>query len=414
MTQARIAGASRGRYVALVAFLSTGLSVGTTGYAFGAFVSPLESEFEWTRAQLNFGLSLAFISGVMAPIAGRLMDRFGARPVMTGSLLLIAAGFLLRPLIHELWQFYLFSGIVYVGMPGASILPAGRLVAAWFPRTSGRMMGLVTSGNNFGGLTTVPLATAVIAVAGWRWGFVSFGFLAAAIAVLAFLIVRDRPEDGDRTADRADRLGRSPAEPNGLSSGQAMRTATFYLMTLGITAGYFTYSVVLTQLIPHLENEGFSAAAAAAALTAMAGFGLASKLIFGRLSEALTARLAFVVSLGIQAAGLMLLIVLGGSPVAWLAVAVFGLGFGGMGALTPLMIWEAFGLRAFGAIMGLVSFVGIVPALVGPIFAGLTFDATGNYQLAFAITVGLYISGAIALLAARARPSEAILAATDH
>ena len=45
--------------------------------------------------------------------------------------LLIAAGFLLRPLIHELWQFYLFSGIVYVGMPGASILPAGRLVAAW-------------------------------------------------------------------------------------------------------------------------------------------------------------------------------------------------------------------------------------------------------------------------------------------
>ena len=61
------------------------------------------------------------------------------------------------------------------------------------------------------------------------------------------------------------------------------------------------YSVVLTQLIPHLENEGFSDSAAAAALTAMAAFGLASKLIFGRVSEVITARLSFVVTLVIQA-----------------------------------------------------------------------------------------------------------------
>ena len=102
---------------------------------------------------------------------------------------------------------------------------------------------------------------------------------------------------------------------------------------------------------------------------------------------------------------------LGAAALLGLAVAVLradqiviGIGFGGMGALIPLTIAEAFGLRAFGSIMGMVSMAGILPQLAGPILAGVLFDATGNYTLAFAIIVGLYLVGAIALLTARSTP----------
>ena len=111
--------------IAVVAFLSTGVSVGMTGYAFGAFVEPLEAEFGWSRTEINVALALSSVSGLVAPIVGRLMDRYGARPVMVASLLLIGLGFLLRGVTDELWQFYLFSTISTIGMPGATVMPAG-------------------------------------------------------------------------------------------------------------------------------------------------------------------------------------------------------------------------------------------------------------------------------------------------
>ncbi|MCH8103482.1 MAG: MFS transporter, partial [Chloroflexi bacterium] len=144
--------------------------------------------------------------------------------------------------------------------------------------------------------------------------------------------------------------------------------------------------------------------AAAGALTTLAAFGLGGKIIFGFASERITARLSFIVSLVIQATGLLLFIVAGGSGMVWVAVVVFGIGFGGMGALNALIVAEAFGLRAFGSIMGMVSMAGIFPHLAGPIVAGVLFDATGDYTLAFAIIVGLYLAGAIALLTARSTP----------
>ena len=401
--------AHRGYWVAAVAFLSIGLTVGMTGYAFGAFIGPLEREFGWTRGQVNVAVSLMAISGLASPLTGRLLDRFGSRPVMVVSLGFVSAGFLFRPLIGELWQLYVLSAVVAIGSSGATVLTAGRLVSLWFPHTRGRMMGIVTAGNNFGGVTMVPMATAVIAVAGWRWGFASFGLLMAGLALVAFVIVRDRPRE---TAEPPG-VQRARVSLSGLSVREAIRTPAFFLLTAGISAGSFTYAVVLTQLIPHLENEGFSRGTATAALSIMAGFGFASKLIFGRASETITARYSFIVSLGIQAAGLALFIVAGGSQLAWVAVGVFGLGFGGMGALIPLTIAETFGMKAFGSTMGLITMIGVLPQLVGPPVAGWLFVATGSYAVPFIIIVGFFGAGMLSFWLAKppARAPEAARAA---
>jgi OFA family oxalate/formate antiporter-like MFS transporter len=113
-----------------------------------------------------------------------------------------------------------------------------------------------------------------------------------------------------------------------------------------------------------------------------------TKLIFGRLSETITARLAFVVIMILQGIGLSILIFVGDSAVAWGAIVVFGLGMGGVGALTPLVITDMFGLKQFGSIMGLTRAAIIIPTIIGPIMAGMIFDTTGGYNLVFGITVG--------------------------
>jgi cyanate permease len=83
-----------------------------------------------------------------------------------------------------------------------------------------------------------------------------------------------------------------------------------------------------------------------------------------------------------------------------------------MGALIPLTIAEAFGLKSFGTIMGFVSVAGILPQLVGPLFAGYIFDQRGSYSIPFAIVVGAFIFGAFALLAARRTPMSSLSSTT--
>ena len=406
-----------GWHIAWIVFLSGGLTIGITQYAFGSFAEPMESQFGWSRTEFNAALSFAFISGLLSPFVGRLMDRYGVRPIVVVSVALISAGLLLRPLISELWHWYFFHALVFAGMPGATVLASGKVVGMWFPVTRGRMMGVVTAGNNFGGLTMVPLAALVLAIAGWEWAYLTFGIIMALVGVAALLIIRDRHEDVEAEARRTGRLNmltgaaKSVAR-TGLTLRQAMKTRNFYLITLGLTAASFTYQGILTQIVPHLENEGFSTTAAAAALTLVAAMGIGSKLSFGRLSESISARRAAVISVAFQAIGVGLMITPGGSLVLWSGVFVFGLGYGGLGAMIVLSVSEAFGLYAFGAIMGMVNLVMIASMVGGPLLTGALYDATGNYDAPFAIIIGIFVFGMVALLATK-RPGRMPVHAPD-
>ena len=103
----------------------------------------------------------------------------------------------------------------------------------------------------------------------------------------------------------------------------------------------------------------------------------------------------------LQGAGLAVLMASGGSVAVWGAIAVFGLGMGGVGALTPLVITDMFGLKQFGSIMGLTRTALIIPVFIGPIMAGLIFDATDSYNLMFGITIGLLVVSIVAFMMIR-------------
>ena len=95
---------SRGWTIVWVAFFSTAFASGGSQYGFGMFVRPLEAEFGWTRTQINISLSIGLISGLLAPFAGWVVDRYGSRVIMTVSLAIVAVSFLLRAGMTELWQ----------------------------------------------------------------------------------------------------------------------------------------------------------------------------------------------------------------------------------------------------------------------------------------------------------------------
>ena len=385
-----------GTAIICVVFAATALAVGTAQYAFGLFIAPLEETFGWTRTEISLSASFAAVGGLSAPLIGRAMDRYGARPILVASLVITGLGFLLRPLMSELWHWYALSFLQFVAFAGMTILPTGRLVSAWFPNARGRMLGIAAMGNNFGGLTVPVTVATVLSLATWRESFLALGIGCFVVAALAWIIVREFPasESDDNQSSTAD----SKPQLTGATSSEALRTRTFYAVLLVVTLGYFTYSTVLTHALAHLLNKGMTATIASYALSALAVGGLIGKLVFGTLLDHYGARIATICNLTGQAVFATLLATFDTHTALILTMPAFGLFMGGFGVVSTVLVQDAFGMRFFGSIMGLMNLSTIVSYGLGPVIAGLSYDYTGSYSLSIFIAAGFFALGALILV----------------
>lgn len=389
---------SQGVRVAATLFLCYLLTIGITQYAFGVFVTALAADFGWSRAAINGSLSLFAVSGLLAPVVGVAIDRWGARPVMVVSLAALGASQLLRPFMSELWQFYALALLQFAGTPGLIVIPAGKLIGAWFPVRRGRALGFTTMGANVGGVIFAPLAAALVDTLGWRGSYAVFGALFFVAIAPVLLWVREPGTQADGSV--------APVQ-HGLATAEAIRTRAFLLIVFALLIAQLTYQSVSTQIVPHLEDIGIAKTTAALGLAGMAVFGATGKVTFGWATERVPARFVVAASLCCQVAGILLLVGAGTSWWLWLFIPVYGLGFGALGAIMALLVQETFGLRAFGSVFGLVNLFTLGSSLVGPPIVGLVFDRTGSYAPAFLAIAAMFVVGAVAV--AFARPPHAAL-----
>ncbi len=398
----------RGTCIIVVVFSSTAVAVGVSQYAFGLFIVPIEAAFGWSRTEISASLSFAAVSGLTAPFLGRAMDRFGARPVLVLSLAVFGASFCLRPLMTELWHWYALSLLQFAAFPGLTVLPAGRLVAAWFPRIRGRMTGVVTAGNNVGGLVMPTFIAALLAVMAWDEASVVIGVVAFAIAGAALLVIREAPPApegrGSRPGTPGEHATAAAAPLAARSLRETVRTRAFRAVFIAITLGTFTYASILPHMLAHLVNRGMANASALTVLGTLATAGIGGKLLFGWLAERFGARRLMMANLAGQAIFAALLAA--AFPVWMLALAtpLFGLFMGGFGVLYILVVQESFGMHHFGSVMGLINLGTAISYGAGPLIAGVSYDLSGGYGIAFLITCGLFLVGAAALVFARPCP----------
>jgi MFS family permease len=385
-----------------VTFLAAALTMGTSNYAFGQFIPHLEQEFDWHRTAIKASLSFMAVGALASPLIGRIMDRYGAKPVMAVSLTLFGLSFLLRPLMTDLWHWYALSFMQFVALTGTSLLPAGRLVGIWFPKHRGRVMGLSMMGNNFGGATMPAVVWLVLSTASWEAAFVVIALIAFAIAILSLIVVRERPVNtSSRISNVEDATLPPDAALTGWTLSEALRTKSIYAMAMAMMLASFTSSGVLPWVSVHLANEGMSESVVPRALALMATFGMMGKLSFGYLAEVFTARRAMMLSLGGQIIFISLMVGYPTSPMVWVSVPLYGLCMGAYGVLVPLIVQEAFGLKYYGSISGLISMATVVPFALAPLMAGASFDITESYGPAFLTVAVLALVGIAALTQVR-------------
>ncbi len=380
--------------ILLTLFLASAITTGPV-YGFGLFLEPLQNHFDWQKSVIMASLSFGAVGSITTPIVGRILDRSGSKITMTISLLFFSISYLLRPMMSQIWHWYSLSLLQSISYSGTANLPAGRLIGIWFPKHRGRAYGIATMGNNFGGLT-VPLFTGFyIAKGEWQTAFLLIGGITLLISFLSMLFISDTPQTSKKGNDTENKIKINNLYGDALK--YTIKSETFYLIFFSALLGTFLYSAVLPQMGDHLISLNIQIEMAPLFISILATFGMTGKLIFGYLAEKYTARIAMILSLSGQIIFLIILSTVVNKNTIPIFLAIFGIFMGGYGALFSLVIQEAFGLKNYGSIAGVIGFSSIIPLFFGPLLSGFSFDHFGSYTFSFLI-ISLFFCFAILLL----------------
>lgn len=393
--------------LATIMFLSAGLGF----YSLGVFITPFEEEFGWSRGQVSIGIALATItSGLLGPMVGMAVHRFGARPVLAVGVVGMGVCFGLLGLTWSLLYLYFMMVVMAVWRAGLMVVPVSQVVANWFDRRRGLAMGITTTGIGFGGLVMAPLSKVMISAVGWRFTFHLAGALIIAIGLpLALIVVRQHPADhgllpdGDRpTAPATEPDVESSAPPRRAtevwSAGDAIRTPAFILSTLAISLGFASVGAVLLHTSPFMEDRGFEPELAGLILGLVSGMGVLGKVGSGYLSDRLPPNLVLTGVFLMEAAGLTVLIATDSMAGVAAFILIFGYSMGAVVALQPLIVVHCFGPASVATILGAMTAFSNLFSALGPVFAGFMHDLLDSYTLAFVIFIAIDCVAAVLVL----------------
>ena len=113
--------------------------------SFTVFYPVIVADFGWTRGITAIMYSITLLCyGFVAPVAGRLVDRFDPRIVLSIGGLIVGGGMALCSITTETWHFYLFYGVmVATGLSLIGMTPLSTIITDWFPRHRGMVFGLL-------------------------------------------------------------------------------------------------------------------------------------------------------------------------------------------------------------------------------------------------------------------------------
>ncbi|MEX2198707.1 MAG: MFS transporter [Burkholderiales bacterium] len=362
-------------------------------YSFAAFFTAFQTEFGAPRAHVSLVFSLCALLWFSFGVPGGLLaDRFGPRGVCLAGALSIAAGLAAAAHAQSLFVLYVTYSIgIGIGI-GLSYVPSVAAVQHWFTHNRVLAGGIAVSGIGAGNLLVPPLAAWWIELWGWRGAYLALMTLTLLAAVPAALLL------GGRAATRAAAAG--TALP-GMTLGAAMRSRLFWLMyavAFLICVGFF---VPMVHLVPYAQDVGLSEAQGVS-LVSLLGLGS----LLGRfLMGSVAVRLGHARSLVAIGAGLgLLFLVWWGAQSYWLLAAFavsFGTLYGGYVALAPTLCMDLFGPKSLSAILGALYTAAGLATLIGPTFAGASYDAFGSYDVSILGCAALSFAGAGIALAMR-------------
>ena len=407
----RISGLYYGwRVIGVVSALRV-LGGGLHQYGFTVFFLPVTQDLGLTRASTSLAFSLARAEGSLAsPIVGYLLDRYGPKPMMLAATTLAGVGYILFAFVNSYTTFL----IVYLGVISlaftAGFVHAPTVVAnSWFIRLRARAMTVVSAAVPVGGALITPLLAMAVTQFGWRSAAIIAGTLFVIGGIPLALLIRRSPESigmapdgaplpaGTSIAGGADNRTAQFHEPE-ITARQALRTSTFWILIIAMTARGAAFTTVTTHFIPMMVWKGLSQGEASLLLAGFAIMNLPIHFLLGWIADFVNKPKLVAICILVGVIAVLPMLWSDARWTLWFFTALYSV----LDASIPVY-WAAvgdfFGRKSFGAIRGNMNLFYTWGSIVGPVIAGAVYDRTQSYALVFnGMTVALLIAAALTAL----------------
>ena len=372
----------------------------------------LVDSFGWSYGAVGLGFAIQWIvSGMFGPPAGWLGDRYGVRWTMRLGAVLFIVGMVLTGFMRELWQFYLFFGVILSAAMGIFQVPLTAAVTLWFRKHLGAGMGLLQSSQGIGPLVAVPVMLLIIqlfggGIDGLRAAFWIPGIVGGAVILImvrffynepAQIGVRalGAPEDEPIKAVQTGEIARIRTK---VFLKQAQRTGAFWNL-IGIHFwGCAGHAIILVYLVAMAEDEGVSKGLAAGAFVTLSVTSTITRFAVPVIADRMGSKPAMAGCFFLQVAPIVLLFFAQDAWHFYLFAVLFGIGFGGEMSAFPIINRQYYGSGPIGTTYGYQMMGAGVGMAAGALIGGQLRDFTGNFDATMALSLGLSLVGVISIM----------------
>jgi MFS family permease len=365
------------------------------GDTYAVFLLPLERDLGWSRSALTSVYSVyLLVNGCTAPFVGLLFDRLGPRWVYGVGVTCLGAAMLLASGLAQLWQFYLFIGVlVGIGVSLNGMVPASALLARWYRERLSTAIGIAYAAFGAGTVLFVPLVQFLVGEHGWRTTYHILGWMLLALAPVVILCLPWK-----KFAAGGERLHQAQKAGEGWTLAAALRSPVFWgLVQVFFCTAAGVFSIVV-QLIAFFVDAGFSPLAAASAFGVVGLLSAMSVMGSGIAAERFGYRQTITASFAGTLSGLLVLLAMTAAP-SWfllvLFVPLYGFCMGVRGPIVSSVAARYFAGPRVATIYGVIYASNAVGAALGSLAGGLLHDLTGGYRAALTMALVLMTLAAL-------------------
>jgi MFS family permease len=369
------------------------VSWGSLYYAFAVIAEPMAAEMGWSRPAVNGALSAGLAStGLASLVAGRIIDAYGGRVLMTLGSLGAAVLLLLWSQVTALWQ--LFAVWIAMGAIFSTVLyePVFAVMARELKDNYRRGIITITLLGGLASTVFIPLTHIIVEWYGWRHALqvlaaiqIPFG------AAIHWLALRNGASSTVHEKVQAPR-GRVRL---------AIAQPVFWLLALSYAAHAFMFTGLTFHIIPLLSERGFALPMIIAAYAIVGPFQVIGRIVVFVLERRMNVKVAGVIGTFLPVIGMtLLLLAVPGSPLIYVFAAFYG---GGMGIKTIVQATagpEFLGRVGYGALQGTFAGINCVVQAATPFALALIWSVLGSYDHVLWVLFAAAMISAMAFLAA--------------
>ncbi|MEE3167894.1 MAG: MFS transporter [Chloroflexota bacterium] len=399
-------------------------------------ILPISHQLGWSRTLIAGSVSAgALASLVLSPVVGWAIDRFGARPVLVVSVLVLGVAMISLAWATVPLTFYLAFAAGRIVFHTSAPIGASTVAARWFIRKRGRAIGMIFLFGAIGGVVFTMVASLVVESHGLKATWIAMGLVVLVFSVApSLLLVAERPEDigllpdGEPPDSTDAEKGAGAIVPVGVPDSpatvlpraqmtadtdswtleEAVRTKTFLLLVFMGFASFFVHTSIGVHMGAYFRDVGLGATSAALAVSLSWSVSAVGSLIWGWVTDRIDVRYAYSGMFLFQAGSTLYLIFIGGTLGVFLASGLFGIVSAGTNVVPSVIYANYFGRSSLGRIRGLGEVGVLLGQATGPVIAGILFDLRGGYSTIFTAFVVLALVCSLLVLKVRA-PVKAVI-----